>query len=161
MPVSVALIVGVIAGVVITALAVVGFMRSKMIVPHRSARTFEETCAAIERVVPAADGWSFPMPSFDMYAKLAEKGQEPNGMRRIRLFFVCKPGVASRVLSDTPKIAAIMPCSWAVYELDDDSVWLAKMNIAMMSKLFAGDVAAGMGEVVAADERFMADVLGG
>jgi uncharacterized protein (DUF302 family) len=51
------------------------------------------------------------MPSFDMYAKIAEKDQAPNGMRRIRLFFVRKPGVANLVLSDTPKIAAIMPCS--------------------------------------------------
>jgi hypothetical protein len=40
-------------------------------------------------------------------------------------------------------------------------VWLAKMNIAKMSRLFAGDVASGMGEVVAADDPFMADVLGG
>ena len=80
-------------------------------------------------------------------------------MRRIRLFFICKPGVANRILSDTPKIAAIMPCSWAVYELEVGSVWLSKMNIEMMSKLFAGDVAAGMGEVAAADERFMAEIL--
>ena len=161
MPVPVALIMGVIVGVVMTALAVVALMRSKMIVPYRSARSFEETCAAIERVVPAGDGWNFPIPSFDMYAKLAEKGQAPNGMRRIRLFFVCKPGVAKRVLSDTPKIAAIMPCSWAVYELEDGSVWLSTMNIAMMSKMFSGDVAAGMGEVAAADKTFMTEVLGG
>ena len=159
MSVAVALILGVIVGVVITVLTVVGLMRSKMIVSHRSARSFEETCAAVEQVVPAGEGWSFPMPSFDMYAKLAEKGQAPNGMRRIQLYFVCKPGVANRVLSDTPKISAIMPCSWAVYELEDDSVWLSKMNIAMMSKLFAGDVAAGMGEVAAADERFMPQIL--
>ena len=44
----------------------------------------------------------------------------------------------------------MMPCSWAVYELDDGSVWLATMNIGMMSRMFAGDVAAGMGEVAAA-----------
>ena len=160
MPVPVALIVGVIVGVVITALAVVGLMRSKMIVSHRSSRSFDETCAAIERVVPAGDGWSFPLPSFDMHAKLAEKGQAPAGMRRNRLFFVCKPGVANRVLSDTPKIAAMMPCSWAVYELEDGSVWLATMNVGMMSKMFAGEVAAGMGEVAAADEKFLPEILG-
>jgi uncharacterized protein (DUF302 family) len=160
MPVPVALIVGVIVGVVITALAVVGVMRSKMIVSHRSSRSFDETCAAIERVVPAGDGWSFPLPSFDMHAKLAEKDQAPAGMRRNRLFFVCKPGVANRVLSDTPKIAAMMPCSWAVYELEDGSVWLATMNIGMMSKMFAGEVAAGMGEVAAADEKFLPEILG-
>jgi hypothetical protein len=33
------------------------------------------------------------------------------------------------------------------------------MNIAMMSNLFSGEVAAGMGEVAEADERFMEKVL--
>jgi len=138
----------------------VWLMRSSMIVPQRSASSFEETCAAVERVVPAGGGWSFPMPSFDMWQKLADKDEAPDGIRRIRTYFVCKPSIANRVLSDTPKIAAIMPCSWAVYELEDHSVWLAKMNISMMSKMFSGAVAKGMGEVAAADERFMPEILG-
>lgn len=63
------------------------------------------------------------------------------------------------VLSATPKMAAIMPCSWAVYELEDGSVWLATMNISMMARMFSGPVASAMGEVAAAADAFLAQVL--
>ena len=52
-----------------------------------------------------------------------------------------------------------MPCSWAVYELEDSTVWLAKMNIPMMASMFSGEIASAMGEVAAADERFLSEVL--
>lgn len=159
MMVAVTLMVGAVLGAVVAAAVGVRLMRSKMVIAGRSGASFEETCERIERVVPAGDGWSFPMPSLDMHAKLAAKGQAPQGIRRIRLFFVCKPALAKRVLSDSPQMAAIMPCSWAVYELEDGGVWLAKMNIPMMARMFSGEVAAAMGEVAAAEERFLAEVL--
>jgi uncharacterized protein (DUF302 family) len=159
MMVAVTLMVGAVLGAVVAAAVGVRLMRTKMVMAGRSGASFEETCERIERVVPAGDGWSFPMPSLDMHAKLAAKGQAPQGIRRIRLFFVCKPALAKRVLSDSPQMAAIMPCSWAVYELEDGGVWLAKMNIPMMARMFSGEVAAAMGEVAAAEERFLAEVL--
>ena len=159
MMVAVTLMVGAVLGAVVAAAVGVRLMRTKMVVAGRSGTSFEETCERIERGVPAGDGWSFPMPSLDMHAKLAAKGQSPDGIRRIRLFFVCKPALAKRVLSDSPQMAAIMPCSWAVYELEDGGVWLAKMNIPMMARMFSGEVAAAMGEVAAAEERFLAEVL--
>ena len=159
MTVAVTLVVGAVLGAVVAAALGVRLMRTKMVMAGRSGASFEETCGRIERVVPAGDGWSFPMPSLDMHAKLAAKGQAPEGIRRIRLFFVCKPALAKRVLSDSPQMAAIMPCSWAVYELEDGGVWLAKMNIPMMARMFSGEVAAAMGEVATAEERFLAEVL--
>jgi len=151
--------IGLVAGCVATAVIGGWMMRTRMVVAGRSNASFDETCERIERVVPAGDGWSFPIPSLDMYDKLAAKHQAPDGIRRIRLFFVCKPALAKRVLSDTPKMAAIMPCSWAVYELDDGSVWLAKMNISLMARMFSGPVASAMGEVAAADDTFLGEVL--
>jgi uncharacterized protein (DUF302 family) len=159
MVVAVAVVIGIVAGAVGAGLVVVHLMRREMVTAKRSRASFDETCERIERVVPAGDGWSFPMPSLDMHAKLAAKGQAPKSIRQIRLFFVCKPSLANRVLSDTPKMAAIMPCSWAVYELEDGSVWVSTMNIAMMSRMFSGAVASAMGEVAEADERFLSEVL--
>ena len=153
------LIVGVAIGLVAAGVAGVSMMRAKMVVPERSAFDFDETCARVERAVDAADGWSFPMASFDMGAKLADKGALPDNVRRIRLFFVCSPPIAKRVLGDTPKLSAIMPCSWSVYELADGTVWLAHMNIGMMSKMMGGIVGEAMGTVAQADEAFMASIL--
>ena len=151
--------IGVIIGLIAAAAIGVSVMRSKMVVPERSAHSFDETCARVERVVEDAAGWSFPRPSFDMSVKLAEKDALPANIRRIRLYSVCSPPVAARVLGDTPKLSAIMPCSWSVYELADGSVWLSHMNTAMMSRVMGGVVGEAMGIVARADADFMSKIL--
>ena len=159
MNIPIALIIGIVAGILITIVAVVITMRSQMVVPERSSKSFEATCEAIEDVVPGTEGWSFPMESFDMSAKLAAKGGLPDNMKRIRLYFMCNPKVAKVVLGDGPKLSAIMPCSWSVYELTDGSVWVSHMNISMMAKMMGGIVGRSMGEVAEVDEHFLEQVL--
>ena len=149
---------GVLAGAIVTAVAVMVTMRQRMVVPQRSERSFDETCAAVESTVPG-DGWGFPMESLDMTGQLREKGAVPDGVRRIRLYFVCNPKIAARVLSHTPAMAGIMPCSWAIIEKDDGSIWLSKMNVGLMGKMFPAPIRRAMGEVAAADTRFMDRVL--
>jgi uncharacterized protein (DUF302 family) len=159
MNVPVALITGIVVGIVVTVVFVVMTMRSKMVLPERSSKSFEATCEAIENVVPGTEGWSFPMESFDMSAKLAAKNGLPGNVTRIRLYFMCNPKVAKVVLGAEPKLSAIMPCSWSVYELSDGSVWVSHMNITMMSKMMGGVVGSAMGEVAEVDDRFLELVL--
>ena len=159
MNVPVALIIGLIAGIVVAAAAMVATMRSKMVVPERSSKSFEATCEAIEQVVPKREGWSFPMESFDMSAKLATKGGLPDNVKKIRLYFMCNPKVARTVLGAEPKLSAIMPCSWSVYELADGSVWVSHMNIGLMSKMMGGVVGSSMAGVAEVDRGFLHQVL--
>ena len=159
MNVPIALVVGFVVGVVATAITVVLVMRSSMVVPERSSKSFEATCEAIESVVPGSNGWSFPMESFDMSTKLAAKDAMPDNVKRIRLYFMCKPDVAKKVLGANPKLSAIMPCSWSVYELADGSVWVSHMNIGMMAKMMGGVVGESMGGVAKDDERFLEAIL--
>jgi uncharacterized protein (DUF302 family) len=158
-PIVVAIIIGFALGLITAAVAGVATMRSSMVVPERSSKSFEETCAAIEKVVPGTEGWSFPMDSLDMSAKLAAKNALPENVRKIRLYFMCNPGVAKTVLGANPKLSAIMPCSWSVYELADGSVWVSHMNISMMARMMGGVVGASMGQVAETDERFLEAVL--
>lgn len=159
MSISVAMIIGFISGIMLAVAAMVVTMRSKMVVPERSSKSFEATCEAIERVVPGAEGWSFPMESFDMSTKLEAKSGLPDNVRRIRLFFMCNPKVAKTVLGAEPKLSAIMPCSWSVYELQDGTVWVSHMNINIMSKMMGGVVGSAMGGVAEADRHFLEQIL--
>jgi len=159
MNIPIALIIGIVVGILITIVAVVITMRSQMVVPERSSKSFEATCEAIEDVVPGTEGWSFPMESFDMSAKLAAKGGLSDNVKRIRLYFMCNPKVAKVVLGAEPKLSAIMPCSWSVYELTDGSVWVSNMNISMMAKMMGGVVGSSMGTVAKVDEGFLEEVL--
>jgi len=152
-------IVGVVIGLVVAAVAGVSMMRSKMVVAHKSAHSFDETCARIERVVGEAEGWSFPNQSFDMGAKLTEKGALPDNLKRVKQYYVCSPKIAKAVLGDSPQLSAIMPCTWAVLEKSDGSVWLAAMNIPMMSKMMGGVVGQSMGVVATTEEGFMKEIL--
>lgn len=159
MVIPIALILGFILGLITAIVAVVLTMRSSMVVPERSSKSFDATCSAIEEVVPGADGWSFPIESFDMSAKLAAKDAMPANLKRIRQYFMCNPKVAKTVLGANPKLSAIMPCSWSVYEQDDGSVWVSHMNIGMMAKMMGGVVGESMGGVAEDDERFLESVL--
>lgn len=152
-------VVGLIVGLAVAADVGVAMMRRKMVVSERSAHSFEETCARVEAVIGGTEGWGLPRPSFDMSDKLAEKGALPENVRRIRQFSVCSPPIAKRVLGRNPKLSAIMPCAWSVYELADGSVWLSRMNVGLLSRVMGGEVGAAMQGVALAEGTFLAKVL--
>ena len=153
------LLIGFVVGLFVAVLATVLGMRKLMVVPHRSHRSFEDTCRAIEEVIPGHKGWGFPIETWNFYETFLKKNLVPRGMRKLKVYFVCNAALASDVISDTPSMAGIMPCSWAVYEMDDGSVWLSKMNIALMSKMFGGVIRRAMTEVARMDEVFLRQVL--
>jgi len=155
----VALVIGLILGIMLTGFAVLQLMRKKMVVARKSGRSFEDTCSAIEDVVGREKGWGFPIQTWDFYERFKEKGCVPKGFRKIKVYFVCNTKLASGVLEDTPSMAGIMPCSWAVYEKEDGSVWLSKMNIGMMALMFSGVIGRAMAQVEEADEKFLGEVL--
>ena len=159
MPYAVLLFVGIVIGVGLAAVVGVTMMRSKMVVSKPIPHSFEETCARIEKVVGEAESWSFPNESFDMGAKLIEKNALPDNLKRIQQYYVCSPKIAKLVLGDSPHLSAIMPCTWSVYEKADGTVWLAKMNIPMMSKMMGGVVGKAMGIVATTEEEFMAQII--
>ncbi len=160
MSTPIALIAGIVAGTVLTGAVVVWLMRTRMLVAHRSRRSFEDTCAAIETVVLSHKGWGFPIETWNFYETFARKNVVPENIRKIKVFFVCNAAHASRVITADPSMAGMMPCSWAVYELDDGSVWVSKMNIGMMAGMFSGVIGRTMREVAEADEMFLRPVLG-
>jgi uncharacterized protein (DUF302 family) len=53
-----------------------------------------------------------------------------------------------------------MPCTLAVWEGDDGKVYLSKMNMSLMAKMFGGNIAKVMGGNVAQDEHaILSDIV--
>ncbi|MFW6163073.1 MAG: DUF302 domain-containing protein [Planctomycetota bacterium] len=78
----------------------------------------------------------------------------------MKLVELCHPDYASRVLADRRHLATMMPCALAVYEDDDGTVHVAKMNTGLMGTVFGGTVAEVMGGSVSRDEaRMLAPVV--
>ena len=151
-------VAGTLLGAVLTGLAVWTFMPGMMLNVGESKLPFDETVAAIQKAVER-QGWVLSATN-DMRKSLVKHGRAFD--RQVKVIQLCHPDYAKRVLTDNRELAALMPCSIAVYEGDDGKVYISKMNTGLMGKMFGGTVAEVMGGAVAKDEKaILAGVLRG
>ena len=79
-------------------------------------------------------------------------------MRPVRLVNLCHPQHAAKILSEDGArlVSVMMPCTIAVYEKSDGSIWAANMNASLMGGMFGGVVSEVMaGPVAESQERFL------
>ena len=155
----VALLVGLVGLAAGAALGVAWFtrtLRSKMIVVTELPLKFEDAERRIVDKVPnVVPGWGMPIPEMDFVAALARRGHKAEGIRRAKIFFLCNPSYASRVVGAEARMIGMMPCHWALYETDAGRVFLSKLNIPMMSRMFGGAVGTAMAQVGSDEEQII------
>ncbi len=83
----------------------------------------------------------------------------PDDIKNIMVYFVCNAKLANKVINANNAMMGIMPCSWAVYEKENGEVYIAKMNIGLMSKLFTGAIKDMMLEVEATEDRMFKKIF--
>jgi uncharacterized protein (DUF302 family) len=144
-------IVGFVLGFLLCGIIVFATMPSMMIVTQESKLGFDETIAALQKRIPE-HGWVIsggqPM---DMNKSMAMHGV--NFGPRVKLIKLCKPEYAKSVLTTDRHISCMTPCTMAVWEADDGKVFLSKMNLSLMAKMFGGNIAKVMGKKVVRDEE--------
>jgi len=144
-------VVGATIGFVLSGIVVFTAMPSLMIVTRESKLGFEETIAALEKRIPE-HGWviSGDQP-IDMNKSMAKHGVifKP----RVKLLKLCKAEYAKSVLTTDWHVTTMMPCTFSVWDGDDGKVYLSKMNMALMAKMFGGNIAKVMGKKVVHDEE--------
>jgi uncharacterized protein (DUF302 family) len=144
------LLLAFIAGALASTLAILTLARQQMIQVLPSPLGFDETVEALEHGAIEAEGWNSP-GTRDLNAMMAKHGVEFRP--RVKLVELCKARYAAQVLQDDRKVATLMPCAIAVYEDDGGKIWMSKMNVGLMGKLFGGTVARIMGVGVANEEK--------
>jgi len=77
---------------------------------------------------------------------------------RVKLVKLCKPEYAKAVLITDRYISTLMPCTFGVWQGDDGKIYISKMNLSLMARLFGGNIARVMGGKVVVDEK---KILGG
>jgi len=146
--------VGLVIGFLLCGVTVFAAMPSLMIVTRESKLGFDETVAALEKRIPE-HGWVVSGgKAIDMNKAMAEHGGV-SFKPRVKLVKLCKAEYAKSVLTTDRHISCMMPCSMAVWEGDDGKVYLSEMNMALMAKMFGGNVAEVMGKKVVHDEERM------
>jgi len=137
-------------GLMIAMVGVYFIMPSMMIVTAESNYPLEETVTRIENRANEL-GWVVSGGhAVDMNKSLGSHGVdfEP----AVRLVKICHPDSAKSILTTDRHISCLMPCTLSVWQSDEGTVYLSKMNIPLMAKMFGGNVAKVMGGKVSSDE---------
>lgn len=126
--------VGLLAGILITFLAIFIVLPRQMFVVKESKFNFEDTITALAKSAEASD-WAIPQ-QYNLQATLKKKGFETEPVVVISM---CNPVLAEKILnSDRSRfVSAIMPCRLAVYESDGKtytSMLNAKLFYPFMKK---------------------------
>ena len=146
-------IAGFVVGFILCGIVVLKAMPSLMIVTSGSKLGFNETVAALEKRI-TEQGWVIQGGQpIDMNQSMAKHGV--TFKPRVQLVKLCKAEYAKDVLTTDRHVSTMMPCTFSVWEDDNGKVYLSKMNMALMAKIFGGNIAKVMGEKVTRDEEEM------
>ena len=146
--------IGAVTGAAAMAAAFVFVMRRYMIRPYRIDASFESVCDNVEKAIRSVGGWGHPLPDWDFHGAVARTHYFDN-IRKKRIFFVCKAEYANRIVDRFPHMGAMMPSTGSIYETTDGRVYVAKMNIGLMSRMFLGNVIGSTMSLVAREEHTM------
>lgn len=127
--------VGLVMGALCMVLVVANQAPKLMIVEDASRYDFATTVEKFEQAVKDA-GWSIPKVH-DMQATLKGFGHE---IDNVTIFELCSSKYSAVILAkDEGKIVApMMPCRVAMYTKSDGKTYIARMNSALVAKLYGG-----------------------
>lgn len=151
------LILGLVGGVLLATLVGWQSMPGMMLVTHQSRYdTVQETCTRLKAAIEE-NGWSCPAIR-DMNLTMEKHGVTME--RPVKIVELCKAKYAKDVLLTNPEVSTLMPCAWGVYKGDDGKVYISGMNMGLMGKMFGGNIAKVMGDLVVKDEaRILESVI--
>lgn len=130
---------GFVAGLIIGALSLflvlVNQAPKLMIVEDESRYDFATTVTQFEKAVKEA-GWSIPTVH-DMQATLKGFGHK---IDEVKIFELCSSKYSAVILAvDEGKLVSpMMPCRIAMYVKSDGKTYIARMNSALVAKLYGG-----------------------
>ncbi len=127
---------GLIIGIALTGFIIAVTLPRMMIEVYPSNLGFDETVTALQQAFDG-NGWKVSHV-YDIQKSLLNEEQGDIG--RMKVFSVCKPEYAEKILNadNRKKISAMMPCRLSIYETKAGRVYIAAINISLLSKMFGG-----------------------
>jgi uncharacterized protein (DUF302 family) len=147
-------ILGFLLGPVVLLASLVLYFRAQapalMLPEQRSPHSLETT---VQRLSDAAKASGWVVSSVTILDESVSKHGGPK-VRPVRLVNLCQAHHAGRILQDDTarRVSVLMPCTIAVYEKQDGSIWVAAMNPGLLAPVFGGVVAEVMGGPVAREQ---------
>ena len=150
------IIIGLASGIVIGLL--IAFFASPSLLFREDVydKDFDTTVAKVEEAV-LAKGWKIPNVT-DLQATMKKFDKE---VRSVKVFDICHPEHSYKILSQSDEriVSNMMPCRIAVYEKEDGSVWISRMNSGFVAKPMSSIIRTTMSDAAKDMEEIIARVL--
>lgn len=148
--------VGLIAGILIT--AIVGFysLPGLMLVEDPTQYDFDTTVEIFEQKVDEA-GWSV-LKTHDMQETLAGHGHD---VMKVKIFELCSAKYSADILKldDERIVTPLMPCRVAIYEKSDGVTYISRMDSELLARPFGGVINEVMQQAASEIEVVIAEVI--
>jgi uncharacterized protein (DUF302 family) len=150
------LIIGLVAGLLAGFLVIFLAMPKLMFRENPSKAGFDATVEKIEQKA-AEMGWKIPAVH-DLQATMKKFEKD---VRSVKVFEICHPDHSFEILSRNEEriVSNMMPCRIAVYEKEDGSVWISRMNSGVVAKPMSKVVRKTMSAAARDVELIIAEVL--
>jgi uncharacterized protein (DUF302 family) len=150
------IIIGAISGIILGLLIAFIISPSLMFREDNNSKDFEETVAALENAIEA-HGWKTPV-IHDLQATMKKFGKE---VRAVKVLEICHPDHSYEILnrSEEKIVSSMMPCRISVYEKEDGSVWISRMNSGFLAKPMSPVIRKTMSAAAADVEEIIAEAM--
>lgn len=132
------IIIGLLLGVIITAIALNLSTHNMMIKEIKSPYDIDKTVNTLVERINSQNGWHV-VAIIDQNEAVSKSGGKPIG--NFKIIQYCNGKYSSEMLSDDSrkKLGTSMPKSFAVYQKKDGQVYIATANGMIMGKLYGGE----------------------
>jgi len=132
-----------IAGMVLMGLIVWFAMPFLMLTKLRSKLTYDETISLLGETLKKKQDWK--VLTVNDYKKSTEAFVT---LERVGSVNICNPRYSSKILADDKNrgVTAFMPLGIGVYEDRKRQVFVSKLNIGLLGKMFGGTISEVMGD---------------
>ena len=150
------IIIGIVSGVVIGLLIAFFVAPSLMFREDINGKDFDATVAKLEKEIEER-GWKTPVVH-DLQATMKKFGKD---VRSVKVLEICHPDLSYQILSQSEEkiVSSMMPCRISVYEKEDGSVWISRMNSGFLAKPMSPVIRKTMSAAAADVEEIIAEVM--
>ncbi|MEW6534540.1 MAG: DUF302 domain-containing protein [Candidatus Auribacterota bacterium] len=141
---------GFICGIATCGLLVYYSVPKLMVITSKSSLDYKDTIKTLESAV-TENGWSFR--GTENITEELKSRIDTDLTASINTISMCKAVYASTILSDSESrfSAVFMPCKLAVWEDDDNSVYVSYLNAKLMGRLMGGTLYEVLGKEASSD----------
>ncbi len=156
-PMTIGIITGVLAGLLLGWLIALLIMPKLLFKETESTLGFDATVSRVQEQIDAK-GWKTPIVH-DLQATMKKFNLD---VRSVKVFEICHPDHSYNILkeSDERIVSSMMPCRISVYEKEDGSVWISRMNSGMVAKPMDRIIRKTMSAAAKDVETIIAEVMG-